>query len=265
MNATQAFALLKLPHNATVAEIKRSYHALCKEYHPDKNTASDAAATFAKIKEAYEQCLKIAASPPSSCFSPVTPIQKPTRTPPFKPKTYTDMTLKLDVAKFYCGGTFRYNYKYGRYNKLARENVDDTVLITLPERCDPYVVYEFEGKGSENGPFDKERSILRVTVSPKESSNESWMFTDRGELIRHLHLPLNDVVTHTTLEVLMPDEGYISIPMPVDNGRYVLIDHYAKRIQRVVVAIHIIVNLPELIETLRDAQQVAKDMEELIK
>jgi hypothetical protein len=47
----------------------------------------------------------------------------------------------------------------------------------------------------------------------------------------------------------------------VDNGRYVLIDHYAKRIQRVVVAIHIIVNLPELIETLRDA----KDMEELIK
>ena len=48
------YAILKVPTNATLEEIKKSYRSLAKKYHPDKNEASDAEDKFKEINEAYE-------------------------------------------------------------------------------------------------------------------------------------------------------------------------------------------------------------------
>ena len=45
---------LKLPQEASVNEVKRSYRRLAREYHPDKNPSPDAPLKFQAIKEAYD-------------------------------------------------------------------------------------------------------------------------------------------------------------------------------------------------------------------
>lgn len=46
------YELLGVAHSATAAEIKKAYHALANQYHPDKKSGAEK--EFKKIKEAYE-------------------------------------------------------------------------------------------------------------------------------------------------------------------------------------------------------------------
>jgi hypothetical protein len=48
------YALLGVPREATVTEIKRAYRKLAKQYHPDVNKNPDAGQRFAEITEAYD-------------------------------------------------------------------------------------------------------------------------------------------------------------------------------------------------------------------
>ncbi|XP_028393821.1 dnaJ homolog subfamily C member 16-like isoform X2 [Dendronephthya gigantea] len=48
------YSILGLRRNADSEEIRRAYRQLAKEWHPDKNTRSDAQETFIKINKAYE-------------------------------------------------------------------------------------------------------------------------------------------------------------------------------------------------------------------
>jgi hypothetical protein len=48
------YALLGVPPDATLAQIKTAYRTLAKQYHPDVNHASDAAERFREITEAYD-------------------------------------------------------------------------------------------------------------------------------------------------------------------------------------------------------------------
>lgn len=47
------YAVLHLKGNATADEIHRAYRALAMQYHPDRNPATGAQATMARINEAY--------------------------------------------------------------------------------------------------------------------------------------------------------------------------------------------------------------------
>jgi molecular chaperone DnaJ len=48
------YEILNINNNATNEEIKRAYHKLALQFHPDKNTSQDAEEEFKKISEAYE-------------------------------------------------------------------------------------------------------------------------------------------------------------------------------------------------------------------
>jgi molecular chaperone DnaJ len=51
---TEFYDLLGVPRDASEAEIKKAYRKLAMEYHPDRNSASEAEARFKEITEAYE-------------------------------------------------------------------------------------------------------------------------------------------------------------------------------------------------------------------
>jgi DnaJ-class molecular chaperone len=48
------YEVLGLTANATLAEIKTTYRKMASQYHPDKNSATDAPAKFRQAQEAYE-------------------------------------------------------------------------------------------------------------------------------------------------------------------------------------------------------------------
>ena len=52
--ATDFYALLGVPPDATTAQIKSAYRKLAKQYHPDVNNSPDAAERFREITEAYD-------------------------------------------------------------------------------------------------------------------------------------------------------------------------------------------------------------------
>ena len=52
--ATDYYALLGVPPDATTAQIKSAYRKLAKQYHPDVNDSPDAAERFREITEAYD-------------------------------------------------------------------------------------------------------------------------------------------------------------------------------------------------------------------
>ena len=52
--AKDYYALLGIAATATLAEIKRAYRKLAKQYHPDVSKAADAAERFREITEAYD-------------------------------------------------------------------------------------------------------------------------------------------------------------------------------------------------------------------
>ena len=48
------YAVLRIHRDASAEEIQRAYRTLALRYHPDRNTAPDAATRMAAINEAYE-------------------------------------------------------------------------------------------------------------------------------------------------------------------------------------------------------------------
>eukprot|EP00971_Amphidinium_carterae_P022360 440934-Amphidinium_carterae.1 len=48
------YAALGLQHGASAEDVRRAYHRLALQCHPDKNNSPDAAEHFRKVKEAYE-------------------------------------------------------------------------------------------------------------------------------------------------------------------------------------------------------------------
>lgn len=48
------YQVLGIGHQATPEEVKRAYRKLARQHHPDVNGATDAAAKFREINEAYE-------------------------------------------------------------------------------------------------------------------------------------------------------------------------------------------------------------------
>jgi hypothetical protein len=48
------YAVIGVPFNATDEDIRRAYHVLAKELHPDHNSSGDAALRFADVSKAYK-------------------------------------------------------------------------------------------------------------------------------------------------------------------------------------------------------------------
>jgi len=48
------YGVLGLPATATLADIKRAFRQKASYYHPDRNAASDAAARFRAVQQAYD-------------------------------------------------------------------------------------------------------------------------------------------------------------------------------------------------------------------
>ena len=48
------YATLGLPATASLADIKKAFRQKASHYHPDRNTAPDAAQRFAAVQKAYE-------------------------------------------------------------------------------------------------------------------------------------------------------------------------------------------------------------------
>ena len=48
------YAALGLAANATLADIKRAFRQKASYYHPDRNTAADAALRFREVQQAYD-------------------------------------------------------------------------------------------------------------------------------------------------------------------------------------------------------------------
>ena len=51
---TDHYAALGLGASATLADIKKAFRQKASFYHPDRNTAPDAAQRFAEVQKAYE-------------------------------------------------------------------------------------------------------------------------------------------------------------------------------------------------------------------
>jgi molecular chaperone DnaJ len=51
------YAMLGLPHSASLEEVKRAYRRLAMRWHPDRNASSEAEGEFKRIKDAYELLL----------------------------------------------------------------------------------------------------------------------------------------------------------------------------------------------------------------
>ncbi len=54
MTREEAFEILGLNSDASLDDARTAYHALAKHYHPDKNTAPNAAVMFRMIHDAWE-------------------------------------------------------------------------------------------------------------------------------------------------------------------------------------------------------------------
>jgi len=52
------YAILEVPRDATIDEVKRSYRRLARKYHPDVNPSPDAQERFIAVTEAYEFVLR---------------------------------------------------------------------------------------------------------------------------------------------------------------------------------------------------------------
>jgi DnaJ-class molecular chaperone len=48
------YKILNVPKTASAGDIKKAYRKLSLKYHPDKNSAPDAAEKFAEISQAYD-------------------------------------------------------------------------------------------------------------------------------------------------------------------------------------------------------------------
>lgn len=53
-NIKQAYQILGIPEYASKEEIKKAYRTLCKKFHPDRNSASDAVKYYIEVQQAYE-------------------------------------------------------------------------------------------------------------------------------------------------------------------------------------------------------------------
>ena len=54
MDELNYYEILQIPQESTKSEIKKSYHHLAKQYHPDKNKTKDAEIKFKEINNAYK-------------------------------------------------------------------------------------------------------------------------------------------------------------------------------------------------------------------
>ena len=48
------YETLQIPTTATKSEIKKAYHKMARQYHPDKYSGLDAEEKFLEIQKAYE-------------------------------------------------------------------------------------------------------------------------------------------------------------------------------------------------------------------
>ncbi len=48
------YDILEIPRSSNVKQIKKAYHKLCLQWHPDKNKSNDACEKFKEIAKAYE-------------------------------------------------------------------------------------------------------------------------------------------------------------------------------------------------------------------
>lgn len=51
---TEYYAALGLQSDASLADIKKAFRQKASQFHPDRNTATDAAARFREIQQAYD-------------------------------------------------------------------------------------------------------------------------------------------------------------------------------------------------------------------
>ena len=51
---SEHYAVLGLKSDATLADIKKAFRQKASQFHPDRNTADDAAARFRQVQEAYD-------------------------------------------------------------------------------------------------------------------------------------------------------------------------------------------------------------------
>ena len=51
---SEHYAALGLKSDATLADIKKAFRQKASQFHPDRNTADDAAARFREVQEAYD-------------------------------------------------------------------------------------------------------------------------------------------------------------------------------------------------------------------
>lgn len=58
MSKALAYQVLGLTHEVSKEEIKRAYRKLALQYHPDRNTSKEAAATFIEINQAYDMLMQ---------------------------------------------------------------------------------------------------------------------------------------------------------------------------------------------------------------
>lgn len=58
MTISQCYSILGLPFDATLADVKKAYRRLAKQYHPDRNPSEDAHSNFILVEQAYSNITK---------------------------------------------------------------------------------------------------------------------------------------------------------------------------------------------------------------